>query len=166
MARLHFSGLESYETMLSRLALSEEIKSLCGGVIYEGAKIVADAVRSEMEQIPTFEGMKHGSEANKLNGITRRQKEGLEDGFGIAEMRCADGGYDVKLGFEGYNKVYTRKRPYGQSNAMIARSVNSGTSFRVKNPFMDRAVRKVRKQAEEAMVKKAEIEFEKKAKGK
>ena len=55
----------------------------------------------------------------------------------------------MKLGFDGYNKVKTRKYPQGQPNAMIARAVESGSSVRKKNPFIRRAVNDTQKQAVE-----------------
>ena len=165
MATLKMQGLEEFERMLSNLSSMETVQTICGKTIYEGARIVADAVKTEIAEIPTFEGYTHGSENNKLVGITRRQKEGLVKGFGITPMRNEDGYYNVKLGFDGYNNVPTRKLPSGQPNVMIARAINSGTSFREKNPFMDRAVRKSRKKAEEVMIKTAESEFKKLTKG-
>lgn len=165
MATLKMQGLEEFERMLSRLSNLETVETVCGAAIYEGAKIVADVITQEINAIPTVDHRAHGAESNKLNGLTTLQKKGLEDGFGITPMRNENGYYNVKLGFDGYNQVKTEKYPSGQPNVMIARSVNSGASFRVKNPFVDRAVRASRKQAEEAMIKTAESELQKLTKG-
>ena len=47
--------------------------------------------------------------------------------------------------------MLTRKYPHGQPNALIARAVISGTSFRKKNNFVGRAVKAVKAEAENQM---------------
>lgn len=77
--------------------------------------------------------------------------------MGIARIRENSTGWNVKVGFDGYNKIVTKRWPKGQPNAMIARSINSGTSFMIKYPFMDQTVR-----ANEArVVDRIEEEFSK-----
>ena len=71
-------------------------------------------------------------------------------------MRNDGGYYNVAVGFHGYNSQSTEKYANGQPNAMIARSVNSGTYFRQKNPFFDRAIRSSKGAAESAMARKAD----------
>lgn len=165
MATLKMQGLEEFERMLSKLSSLETVESICGNTIYEGAKIVADAISAEIDALPTVDPRSRGTESRKLDGLTSLQKKGLADGFGITPMRNEGGYYNVKLGFDGYNQVKTKKYPSGQPNVMIARSINSGTSFRAKNAFVDRAVRSSRKQAEEVMLQTAESEFQKLTKG-
>lgn len=165
MATLKMQGLEEYERMLSNLSSFETISAVCGVTIYTGAEIIADAIKSGIESLPIVDHRKLGSEGDKLRGITSLQKKGLIESFGISPMAHKDGYYNVKLGFDGYNDVKTNDFPGGQPNSMIARSVNSGTSFREKIPFVDRAVKGSKKKAEEAMVKKAESEFKKLTKG-
>lgn len=66
-------------------------------------------------------------------------------------MRDDDGYYNVKIGFDGYNSIRTKRWPKGQPNAMVARSVIRGTSFMAANNFMASAVRKARARALERM---------------
>lgn len=151
MARIKFQGLEEYEKLLSKLQESETIRAVCGATIYAGADVVADAIRQSIEQLPELDHRKHGSHKDMLQGITSAQKKGLLESFGITPMDEENGYYNVKLGFDGYNDVKTKQYPAGQPNAMIARSINSGTSFRVKTQFVDKATRKAKPQAEKAM---------------
>ena len=66
-----------------------------------------------------------------------------------------DSGYrHVKIGFDGYNDVKTRKYPKGQPNAMIARVTESGSSYREKTPFIRTAVQSSEKAAVEAAKEK------------
>ena len=94
-----------------------------------------------------------------LYGISEEQKQGLINGFGIAPMQNDNGYLHVKLGFDGYNSVKTKNYPNGQPNSVIARSVNSGTSFRQRIPFVDNAVSRAKAAAEEKMIKKLDTEI-------
>ncbi|MBQ8579345.1 MAG: hypothetical protein IJ448_01470 [Oscillospiraceae bacterium] len=151
MARYKLQGMEEYEKVLSGIASAAEKGELAGAAIYAGADVVADAIREGIQALPEVDHRKHGSASDQLDGITSAQKAGLLEGFGITSMRNDDGFFNVKLGFDGYNRVKTRQWPSGQPNAMIARSINSGTSFRKKTRFVDIATRKAKPQAEKAM---------------
>lgn len=146
MAKLQFQGLDEYVAQLQKL--SDLSRECIGRAIYEGADVVADAVKANIEAIPIDERfVKEGT----LNGISRAQKQGLINGFGIAPLRNDNGYLNVKLGFAGYNNVRTKAFPNGQPNSMIARSVNSGTSFRDRIPFVDNAVRAQKSACEQKM---------------
>lgn len=165
MATLKIEGLDEYERMLSLLAELNTVQGICGATVYAGADVMADAIRAEIEALPVVPANRVGTPDNKLAGITGKQKDGLLDSFGITPMQHKDGFYEVKLGFDGYNDVQTAAHPNGQPNSLIARSVNSGTSFRQKIPFIDRAVRSAKKETEAAMVAACDDEFKKITKG-
>lgn len=152
MAKMKIKGLREYENRL--LKLENLIREILGEAIYEGAGLVADAVKSSIESIPIDERYVTGGAT--LYGITPEQKAGLRDGFGIARMRDDNGFLNVKLGFDGYNSQVTKKYPGGQPNSLIARSVNAGTSFRQRIPFIDNAVNQTKGAAEQKMTETAE----------
>lgn len=147
MAKLQFKGLEEYEKHL--LKLQDVSRECIGKAIYQGAGVVADAVKANIESIPI--DTRRVKDGQMLNGITEAQKQGLRDGFGIARMENEGGYVHVKLGFDGYNSTITRKYPNGQPNAVIARSVNSGSSFRQRIPFVDNAVNASKATCEQKM---------------
>lgn len=149
MATLRMQGLKEYEEMLSKL--DKDTVPMIGRAIYEGGKVVADEFRREVEALPVVAPNVRGTSERKLAGITSEQKRGLLQGLGIAKMRSRDGVHDIKIGFDGYNNVHTKKYPGGQPNAMIARSVNTGSSFRAATYFADRAARNSKARAEKAM---------------
>ena len=155
---MKFKGLEEYERQL--LKLKDVSRECIGRAIYEGAKEIADEVKSEIENIPVDNRIV--KDGQMLYGISELQKAGLRDGFGVAKMKNDGGFYNVKLGFAGYNAVKTKSFPNGQPNSMIARSVNSGTSFRQRYPFVDNAVKKKKDACEQKMVET----FDKELKGK
>ena len=135
-------GLEKYIRQLGDLEFQST--EMTGKAVYKGAGIVADAIKKSIDDIPERVG-------KSPKGIYKDQREGLKDGLGIAPMRNDNGYLNVKIGFDGYNSHVTKSFPKGQPNAMVARAVNSGTSFAQKDPFVDKTVRKVKQEAETAM---------------
>lgn len=156
MAKITFTGFEQYMAKLEKLEINSE--AIAKKALYEGAKIAADEMRNSIDSIPVQE--EWGTKADPAKGIKSEQKKGLQDGFGISEMRNDDGYINVRIGFHGYNSIKTKAYPKGQPNAMIARSVESGTSFLRKTPFVSRAVRKTKKLAENKIREVFEKEIE------
>lgn len=164
MAKMEISGLDDYIAKLDKLQ-SRYAQGYYGKAIYEGAKIVTDQIRTNIKSLPverrttwnaSYVDSWGDANWNKnadvyLDGITATQKAGLLDGLGIAKMKNDGGTLNVRAGFHGYNKQKTRKFPNGQPNAMIARSVEGGTSLMQKHPFVAPAVRKTRAAAEAKM---------------
>lgn len=146
---ISFKGLDEYALKLSNLG--DKTEEVAGTAIYEGAKIVADAVKANIQQLPTVDFRARGTSENKLDGVTELQKKGLDESFGISTMQNSDGYFNVKLGFDGYNAVKTQAHPGGQPNQLIARSIEGGTSFRQPHPFVAPALRKTRKAALQKM---------------
>lgn len=141
------SGISEYISQLQKL--DRDTDAIIGKCIYEGAKIVTDAVHDEIAKLPD-------------SVVTDAQREGLISGLGIAKMKRTMISADVKVGEDGYNSHVTKKFPNGHPNAMIARSIISGTSWRPqKNDFVGRAVNRSRNQAENAMKKTCEQEITK-----
>lgn len=142
-------GLDSYIAYLQSInAVTDEV---IDEAVYEMAKVVADKVRANIEALPAVSNA--ANIATYKQGISRLsepEKQGLLDGFGVSPIQNNDGYVNVKLGFDGYNSVKTKKYPNGQPNALIARVTNSGSSYRQKTRFVDKAVSSSRKKAEEA----------------
>lgn len=158
MAKITFPGLKDYELMLSRLEGATD--DMIGHAVYAGAGIVADAVKQGIQSLPIVTG--YGTESNPLpGGVTSAQKAGLIDGFGISKLRDDNGYLNVKLGFDGYNRTRTEKYPQGQPNQLVARGVESGTSWKQKKPFIRPAVTRSRKPAEAEMKRVIDEEIEK-----
>lgn len=142
-------GLNSYVAYLQKLNLATD--EIIKESVYQMAKVVADQVRSNIESLHAV--------SNSANIATYRlgysrlsepEKQGLLDGFGVSPMQKDNGYINVKLGFDGYNTVETKKYPKGQPNALIARVTESGSTYRKKTPFIRPAVKASQKQAIEA----------------
>lgn len=158
MAKFEFKGIDTYIKQLNKLQLAAK-STIVGKTVYAGAAVVADAVRKSIEALPVGPGT--AKEGELIDTVTPAQKRGLLDGFGISPMETEGGFTNVKLGFGGYNSAKTKKYPNGQPNVLIARAVNSGTSFRKKTKFVDKAVTASRKAAEKAMDETCNREIEK-----
>lgn len=114
--------------------------------LYEGAGVMADAIKSSINTIPTRAEESDPGAPRMQSGITPTQKQGLIDGFGISRMRDAGPGVNVKLGFGGKNAD-------GRSNASVADAAESGRSWMQATHFFSQAVNGSRGAAESAMEK-------------
>ncbi len=158
MARIDMKGINEYTLAISRLEHGLRDK-IVGRAIYDGAAIVADTIKGELQAMPTDKGI--GSPEKPLRGPSELQKNALIQSFGITKMRIDHGVYSVKIGFDGYNQIRTTRWPKGQPNAMIARSVEKGTSFMEKNAFVKRSMSICRKRALAAMEATADEQIKK-----
>lgn len=142
-------GLDNYIAYLQSInAVTDE---MIGEAVYDMAKVVADKVRANIEALPAVSNA--ANIATYKQGVSRLsepEKQGLLEGFGVSPMQTDDGYVNVKLGFDGYNSVKTKKYPQGQPNALIARVTESGSSYRKKTPFIRPSVNAARKSAEKA----------------
>lgn len=163
MAKVTFTGIDG--TMARLNALQQSLKDqIIGEMVYDGAGIVADAVREEIQKLPTsqHEGKPwFGTPAHPARGPSEEQKKGLLDSLGVSHMRDDDGFLNVAIGFDGYNQVISKRWPRGEPNQLVARAVARGTSFMEANPFFKAAVNKTRSKAKAAMKKTAETEISK-----
>ena len=152
MATIEFTGIDEYSSKIR--ALGKAGFGICKAAVYDGADVVANAIRQRIEGLATiedYEAIIAWSQEIPAHGITQEQKEGLLDGLHVRRIRNENGFICTEVGFSGYNTVETRKFPGGQPNALIARSMESGSSARDKQPFIRPTVNQVRGAAETAM---------------
>lgn len=159
MARIKAPNVSEYIRNLN--TLNDHTDELCKMAVYAGAKVVADAINKSIDNITvhnlppgrTYYYLKKEDEKAgvKLDGVTAAQAKGLKEGLGIAVMEYKGKAWNTKVGFDGYNDVKTESYPNGQPNAMIARSVEGGSTIRNATPFIAPAVESIRKDAEQAM---------------
>lgn len=170
MARAVFIKDDSFTWMMNEL--QRRFPNVSEKVLEAGSNIVADQIRENLEAI-----------------ISPEASGELADAFGISPMQQDKKfNYNVHLGFDGYQilhyKFHTTKVPF----QLLARSFESGavvggryeystgkngkfkrkkknkSSFeywRRPTPFAAPAVKKTRKQAEQAMIAAAEEEYNK-----
>ena len=157
MAKFQFEGVDKLVEQYSKLEKNTD--EVIGRAIYEGAAVVMKAVEGAVDGIATDN--RFGTAENPVTGPTTIQKIGLQHALGIAKMRNDNGFRNVKIGFDGYNNVKTKRWPQGQPNAMVARSIESGTSWMQKQPFMRKAEQSSRSQCEKVMGETVDKEIQK-----
>lgn len=135
MAKFKLTGFDSYIAQLQMLADPIYVEKYLGQAIYEGAKVVADNTKKALESLPVDN---RPATVDNRKSINTLQKKGLIDSYGIAPSRYDGNFFNVKVGFDGYNSIKTKRWPMGQPNVVIARSLESGTSFMKKNPIISR----------------------------
>lgn len=148
MARFKISpNLNEYNERIYQLGA--QAQTYIESAVKKGGDVIADSVRKGINGIPVDDS--YSRPGQMRYGIRTLQKAGLQASFGIAPIRNDAGFINVKVGFDGYNGLHTRRFPTGQPNSMVARSVENGTSFMQAHPFMNSSVNSARKQAEETM---------------
>lgn len=125
--------------------------------VKEGANPVADAVRSNLNAIPVDDGYKKPGEIR--NGLRSIQLAGLQHSLGIAPIRNDRGFINVKIGFDGYNRLQSSRWESGQPNTLVARSIEGGTSYMAAHPFVAPAVRATKGQTIKIMKEVVETEI-------
>lgn len=148
---------DNYTAKLSLLTAAVADKAISHAV-YMGAGMVADEINTAIDAIPPISG---SAAEGTMRGVTTLQREGLKDGLGISKMENANGYVNVKIGFNGYNKQTSKKYPKGEPNAMIARSIESGSSISTKTPFVSPVSRRMKKTVIAKMQNVLDDEFEK-----
>lgn len=129
MAKMSCKGLDEFSYKISQITDNSEGVFKRG--VYKGVSEILKAVEAEIKKLP--EGKEWGTPEKPIKTITPIQKKGLDEGLGVARIRNDGGVVNTRIGFAGYNDSW-------QANSMIARAVVSGTSFRVKNDFIRRAM--------------------------
>lgn len=150
MAR--FQKLKVGEEYLLRLSrLEQEADKIVKRAVYEGAKVVANAIKNEAVNLPEEQFRKLGT-GELFSGVTPHEKEAILQGFGLSDMEQDAQGWNTKAGFVGYvTRQKTKKYPRGTPVPMLVRSIESGSSVRRKIPFVRTAVKSSRGKAVEAM---------------
>lgn len=147
MPRIKITGLDEYVAKIEKLGYYAA--EYVGKAIYEGAEVVADNTKKALENLP----VDNRTNVEYRTSINEKQKRGLIESFGIASARYDGNFFNVKTGFDGYNDIVTKRWPQGQPNVVIARSLESGTSFMPKNPVVSRATRESKDACIKAMEK-------------
>lgn len=160
MAEVKIEGIN--ELLLFCQIADSKAKRHIGRAIYPAARYVMGIVVEEMNAIQTddvlfkFRSYRYGP--------TSKQKKYIILNAGIAKLKMKDNSMDVKIGFDGYIPIKSTnpKNKKGlQPVALIARSVNKGTSFMRAQPFMDKAINRAQNMAVEIMDNELNKEIQK-----
>lgn len=144
MATIQFKKGDDYLARISKLegAIKDDV---LGSAIYGAADLVANEIRSQLDKVPTDE--RYGTQSDPTAGPKKGQVKALKATLGIAKMQSDGGFYNVKIGWDGYNQIKTKRWPNGEPNQMVARSIERGTSFMKAHAFVKKAVSASKKRA-------------------
>lgn len=157
MAKIVMEGIEEYANRLS--SLFKDTEGIVRKAVFRGAAVVADEIKNGLKAIPTIRNNEIGTESNPISGVTKKQKSDLIEAFGLAPIENKGGYIQTKAGVDGYGSVPTKKYPNGVPNAMLMRSVESGTSFRRKTPVFRPAVNRAKEKCVAEMKKTIDEEL-------
>ena len=150
---LKTEGLMEVSEMLAQLG--EKAEDVASAALFEGAGVVADAMKAAPGRIRTepFQGKR----PSRLP--SPEEKAALSGKTGIAKFRKNGSEVETVVGIAkdaGYVQLGKQKRAVRE----IARSINSGTSFMAKQPVYRQAVSSSKNAAASAIVAKAEAKLQ------
>ena len=132
------AGVDEEVAKLEKFA--DHARGLIGYALYGGAAVAVAAMAEAVGALPVDDTP--GRPFNgPLNVITTQDKADLAASIGIAKFYDTEDGRGTSVGFDGYGSRTEPKYPGGVPLQMIARSIESGSSVRRKNPFVRRAER-------------------------
>ena len=160
MPKAELKGFEDIYKILNNL--SDNAEKILKNGLYEGAGIMAEELKAKLNSMPVV-GDKENLGAYKRKGkykLSFTQRKGLIESLGISPFGTTQKmEIETHIGFDGYNNIKTKKYPNGQPNQLIARIVESGSTYMDKTPFIRPALNSGKKRAEEKMKQTIEDEI-------
>lgn len=149
MARVKgVKGGEEFSALLNLAA--DKAVTVAKVAVFAGIGVLADAIKAEIRDLPEQAG--YVEEGQKRNVISPWSKAIMEQRLGISRIESTSDGANAVVSLAGYNGRPTEKYPNGVPIPMIARSIESGSSVREKNPFIRRAYNKAKTQAQQKAI--------------
>lgn len=141
-------GGEEFSALLNMAA--DNAITVAKSAVYAGAGVLADAIKAEIRELPEESG--YMQKGHKRNVIGTWDKAILEQRLGVSHIEATGDRADAVVSFAGYNGRPTKKYPNGVPVPMIARSIESGSSVREKNPFIRRAYNNSKSKAQQVAI--------------
>ena len=151
---INTEGLTEVAALLGKLG--DKAQEVASGSLYEGAAVVANAFKGAIGSIRT-EPFKYAP-PGKTRKPSPEEKAALSGKSGIAKFRKNGSEVDTLIGISG-SAGYADIGGKPKAVRLIARSINSGTSFMQKQPVFRKAKSSSQAAAKAAIVAKAETMF-------
>lgn len=153
MAKVTIDGLAEISKKIT--ALGDAGDAIGKMAVYDGADVIADEIRKQINALPEDRD-RYLTGGERYNVITPRDKRDMANSLGIARIERTAKGIRTVIGFAGYGSRKTKKYPKGLPMALLARSIESGSSVREKRPFVRKALNAKRKAAKQKMIETGE----------
>ncbi len=166
MANLNCDGLDDEIALFNRLAKPEQIVPVFKSAVYAGSGVLAEEIKNKIDALPS-ESFRHLSAGDTMRVFSETNRRDLKESIGISKIKEGDGEVYTYVGFAGYGspETATNTYPNGLPNALLARSIERGSSVRKKKAFVKPAAKDAVKEAEAAMQKAFESSIENLSKG-
>lgn len=150
-------GIEELGAMLAKLG--DKATDVASGALFDGAGIVADAMKAAINSIVT-EPFNYVADPDSVGKryASPDEKAALVGKSGIAKFDKSGDDVNTLIGVSGA-AGYANVGGKPKAVRLIARSINSGTSFMHKQPVFRQAKSKATGAAQAAIVSKAEQMF-------
>ena len=150
-------GIDELGNMLARLG--DRAQDVASGALFDGAGIVADAMKAAIGSIVT-EPFNYVADPDSVGKryASPEEKAALMGKSGIAKFDKSGDDMNTLIGISG-KSGYATVGGKQKAVRLIARSINSGTSFMHKQPVFREAKSKATSPAQAAIVSKAEQMF-------
>ena len=148
---MKIDGMEELGKELAKLG--EKAQDIASGALFDGAGIMANALNNGVNSIETAPFRYAPPGQTRLP--SPQEKAAISRKIGIAKFKKEMDSVDTIVGMgkgSGYAQVAGKKKAV----LLIARSINSGTSFMKKQPFFRKAVSSGSGKASAAIVQKIE----------
>ena len=132
--KIQVTGFEELNRKMGKLP--ENAAKVAAEALYEGAGVVADKVSSAVQGIAT-EPFKYAARGKKRKPSPEEKAIVASAKHGVAKFRKSGVSVQTSVGYQnaGYASLNGKTKPV----PLIANSINSGTSFMQKQPFMRKA---------------------------
>ena len=150
--QMKVEGLDELSEMIS--SVSENAEAVASGALFDGAAVAAKAFKTAVNSIKTQPFSEGRRQAHKRLP-SPEEKAALMGKTGIAKFEKNGSEVNTTIGVStkaGYAMIGSKAKPI----PLIARAINSGTSFMKKQPVFRKAVNSAKGAASAAMVAKAE----------
>lgn len=155
MRTMQMTGLDE---LSDKLALAERAaQGIAKASLYEGAGVIASAMRQGLDQIET-EPFRWATSDNKRLPSPEEKAAVLRAKFGIAKHAGSGAEVNTVVGIagSGYKKMVGRSTPV----AVLLRSIQSGTSFMVAQPVVRKAINRAKGEASAKIAAEAEARLQ------
>ena len=150
-------GLTELSQMLTRLG--DKAQDVASGALFDGAGVVADAMKAAIDSIVT-EPFNYVADPDSVGKryASPDEKAALVGKSGIAKFDKSGDDVNTIVGISG-SAGYANVAGRAKAVRLIARAINSGTSFMKKQPVFRKAASGSAGAAKGAIVSKAEEMF-------
>lgn len=139
MPSMKSEGLSEFVDQLQKLA--DGSLGLAKRCAFDGARVLADALSEAAEALPLDENP-FTPRRDPLRVITEEDRDDLVESLGVSRISQEGLSVSVSVSFDGYIRRTEEKYPNGVPAALIARSIEGGSSVRAARPFVRTAARK------------------------